>query len=57
MTLPKVSDTNQLRILTIGIHRSDFLERLLSCIPFIQNFSVGILDPEINQRDEHDLIP
>jgi hypothetical protein len=45
MALPNVSDTNHRRTLTIGIHTSRFLERLLSCIPLIQNFSVGISDP------------
>ncbi|CAF4319596.1 unnamed protein product [Rotaria sp. Silwood2] len=54
MTLPKLSDTNHLRTLTIGINTSAFLERLLKCIPFIENLSVGIQDEELCNENKFD---
>ncbi|CAF3162989.1 unnamed protein product [Rotaria sp. Silwood2] len=54
MTLPKLSDTNHLRTLTIGINTSVFLERLLKCIPFIENLSVGIEDEELPNDNQFD---
>jgi hypothetical protein len=45
------------RILTIGIHTPRFLERLLLCIPFIENLSFGIKDRDISENDDaHDRI-
>ncbi|CAF3005575.1 unnamed protein product [Rotaria sp. Silwood2] len=46
MTLPNLSNTTHLRSLTIGMNTSRFLERLLLCVPFIENLSVGVQDPE-----------
>ncbi|CAF0943845.1 unnamed protein product [Rotaria sordida] len=46
MTLPCLSNTTHLRTLSIGIKTSHFLERLLVCIPLIENLSVGVHDSE-----------
>ncbi|CAM4834719.1 unnamed protein product [Rotaria magnacalcarata] len=54
MTLPNLLTTNSLRILTMGMNSSRFLERLLFCIPFIENLSVGIQDQEINKNKKFD---
>ncbi|CAF1637331.1 unnamed protein product [Rotaria magnacalcarata] len=51
MTLPNLLNINQLRTLTIGIHSSYFLERLLLCILFIENLSFGMHDRDINESD------
>lgn len=56
MILSNLLNTNHLRNLTIGIHTSRFLERLLLCIPFIENLSFGIRDQDINKNDVHDRI-
>ncbi|CAF2571445.1 unnamed protein product [Rotaria sp. Silwood2] len=56
MTLPNLSNTNNLRILTIGMNSSRFLQRLLFCIPFIENLSIGIHDQEINKNKKFDII-
>ncbi|CAF3949634.1 unnamed protein product [Rotaria sp. Silwood1] len=56
MTLPKLLNTNHLRTLTVGIHSSYFLQRLLLCIPFIENLSFGIKDRDIKENDLHDKI-
>ncbi|CAF4189589.1 unnamed protein product [Rotaria sp. Silwood2] len=55
-TSPNLLNANHLRTLTIGIHTSHFLERLLLCIPFIENLSVGIQDRYINENDAHGII-
>jgi hypothetical protein len=54
MTLPKLSNTIHLRTLTIGVNTSKFLQRLLECIPSIENLSVGIQDEEINNDEQFD---
>lgn len=54
MILPNLSNTTHLRTLTVGIHTICFLERLLSCIPFIENLSVGIDDFRISHINKHD---
>jgi hypothetical protein len=56
MILPNLSNTNNLRKLTVGLHTSHFLQRLLSCTPFIENLSVGIYSFQVYQNDEHDTI-
>ncbi|CAF1554477.1 unnamed protein product, partial [Rotaria magnacalcarata] len=56
MTLPNLLNINQLRTLTIGMHSSYFLGRLLLCIPFIENLSFGIDDRDINESDFHEKI-
>ncbi|CAF1557658.1 unnamed protein product [Rotaria sordida] len=56
ITLPNLLNTNHLRTLTIGIHTSHFLERLLLCIPFIENFSFSIKDRDSDEHDTHDTI-
>ncbi|CAF1314619.1 unnamed protein product [Rotaria sordida] len=56
MTLPNLLNANHLRTLTIGIHTSYFLQRLLLCIPFIENLSVGIQDQYINENDANEII-
>ncbi len=53
MILPSLLNTNHLRNLTIGIHTSRFLERLLLCIPLIENLSFGIRDENINKNDRN----
>ncbi|CAF4540043.1 unnamed protein product [Rotaria sp. Silwood2] len=47
MSLPNLSNTTHLRSLTIGMNTSYFLKRLLSCIPFIENLSLGVNDEEL----------
>ncbi|CAF0787438.1 unnamed protein product [Adineta ricciae] len=42
--LPKITNTTHLRKLTIGMSTSYFLERLFTCIPLIENLSVGVKD-------------
>jgi hypothetical protein len=56
MILSNLLNTNQLRNLTLGIHSSYFLERLLLCIPLIENLSFGVKDQNIEENDEHDKI-
>ncbi len=56
MTLSNLWNTKHLRTLTIGIHTSRFLERLLLCIPLIENLSFGIRDRDISENDGHDRI-
>ncbi|CAF3996545.1 unnamed protein product [Rotaria sordida] len=46
MTLTCLSNTTYLRTLSIGIKTSHILERLLVCIPLIENLSVGVHDSE-----------
>jgi hypothetical protein len=48
--LPNLLNTNHLRTLTIGIHTTRFLERLLLCIPFIENLSFDVRDLETNEH-------
>jgi hypothetical protein len=48
MTLPNLYDTIHLRRLTTGINTSAFLERLLECIPFIENLTVQVYDGPVN---------
>ncbi|UJR07375.1 hypothetical protein I4U23_011661 [Adineta vaga] len=57
MTLPNVVNTIYLHTLTIGLNSIDFLERLVKCIPSIENLSVGIQDAIIFDKDEYDFIP
>ena len=57
MTLPNLSNTVYLRTLTTGVNTIRFLERLVMCIPSIQNLSVGVRDSIIFDNDEFDLIP
>jgi len=52
MTLPNLSNTTHLRSLSIGMNTSRFLERLLVCVPFIENLSVGVLDPKKYEDDK-----
>lgn len=54
ITLPNLLNTTYLRTLTIGINSSRFLERLLECIPSIQNLSVGINDELVNDKNLFD---
>ncbi|CAF4498723.1 unnamed protein product, partial [Rotaria sp. Silwood2] len=56
ITLSNLLNTNHLRTLTIGIHTSHFLERLLLCIPLIENLSFGIRDRDISENDVYDRI-
>ncbi|CAF1234545.1 unnamed protein product [Rotaria sordida] len=56
MTLPNLLNRNHLRTLTIGIHTSYFLERLLLCIPLIENLSFAIKDQDISANNAHDRI-
>jgi len=49
--LSNLLNLNQLRTLTIGIHTSQFLERLLLCIPFIENLSFTIRDRDNHEND------
>ncbi|CAF3219201.1 unnamed protein product [Rotaria socialis] len=56
MTLPNLLNANHLRTLTVGIHSSYFLGRLLLCIPFVENLSFGIDDRDINESDFHEKI-
>ncbi|CAF1373545.1 unnamed protein product [Rotaria sordida] len=56
MTLPNLLNRNHLRTLTIGIHTSCFLERLLLCIPLIENLSFAIKDQDISANNAHDQI-
>ncbi|CAF3791537.1 unnamed protein product [Rotaria magnacalcarata] len=44
VTFPNLLNKTHLRRLTIGMHTSRFLERLISCIHFIENLSVGAKD-------------
>lgn len=44
-------NTTHLRTLSIGMNTSHFLTHLLSCIPFIENLSLGVDDEEINEND------
>ena len=55
MILPNLSNTIHLRKLTIGMHTSIFIERLLRCIPFIENLSFGVNDPWINENEDFDM--
>ncbi|CAF4102584.1 unnamed protein product [Rotaria sp. Silwood2] len=55
MTLPKLSNTNHLHSLVMGINTSTFLQHLLKCIPSIKNLSVGIQDEEINHDNNFDI--
>ena len=55
MILPNVLHTNNLRKLTLGNHTIVFVERLLLCIPLIENLSVGIQGSTVNFGDR--LIP
>jgi hypothetical protein len=48
MILPKLSNTIHLHTLILGINTSRFLQRLLECIPFIENLSVGVNDENMN---------
>jgi hypothetical protein len=54
--LSNLLNTNNLRLLTLGIHSSYFLERLLLCIPLIENLSFAVEDQDIKVNDEHDQI-
>ncbi|CAF1410271.1 unnamed protein product [Rotaria sordida] len=56
ITLPNLLNTKHLRTLTIGIHTSHFLERLLLCIPFIENLSFSVNDRDSDEYDTHDTI-
>ncbi|CAF4984346.1 unnamed protein product [Rotaria sp. Silwood1] len=57
MTLPNLSNTVHLHTLTTGVNTIRFLERLVTCIPSIQNLSVGVQDSIVFDNDEFDLIP
>ncbi|CAF4479546.1 unnamed protein product [Rotaria sp. Silwood2] len=57
MTLPNLSNTTYLHTLTTGINTLRFLERLIECIPFIENLSVGVQETEIYDDDKFDIIP
>ena len=53
MILPNLSNTTHLRTLTIGMHTSCFIERLIKYIPFIENLSIGVNDRSINENNEN----
>jgi hypothetical protein len=52
--LSNLFNTNQLRHLSLGKHSSRFLERLLLYLPFIENLSFAVKDPNINENDVDD---
>ncbi len=54
IAFPKLLNTNHVRTLTVGIHTSHFLERLLLCIPYIENLSFGVKDLDPNEFKVHD---
>ena len=56
ISLPNLLNTNHLRELTIGIHTSSFLERLLLCVPCIENLSFGVEDRDDKQHSVHEKI-
>jgi hypothetical protein len=56
MTLPNLSNTTHLRTLSIGINTSHFLERLLVCVPLIENLSVGVYDSEKCENDNFSIL-
>ncbi|CAF0769752.1 unnamed protein product [Rotaria sordida] len=56
MTLPNLSNTIHLRTLSTGINTSRFLERLLVCIPLIENLSVGVHDSEKYENDNFSIL-
>jgi hypothetical protein len=56
MTLPNLLNTTHLRTLTIGINSSHFLERLLACVPFIENLSVGVQDLKKYEDNKFDIL-
>ncbi|CAF0994060.1 unnamed protein product [Rotaria sordida] len=56
MTLPYLSNTTHLRTLSIGINTSRFLERLLVCVPFIENLSVGVYDSKKYENDNFSIL-
>ncbi|CAF2993278.1 unnamed protein product [Rotaria sp. Silwood2] len=56
MNLPSLLNTIHLRSLTIGMNTSRFLKRLISCIPFIENLSVGVKDLAMNQNESFDIV-
>ncbi|CAF1361258.1 unnamed protein product [Rotaria sordida] len=56
MSLPSLLNTTHLRTLSIGMNTSRFLKRLITCIPFIENLSVGVQDLEMNQKESFDII-
>ncbi|CAF3505339.1 unnamed protein product [Adineta steineri] len=49
--LPNISNTRHLRKLILGMNSSYFLERLLTCIPLIENLSIGVKDPSIKDKN------
>ncbi|UJR32547.1 hypothetical protein I4U23_020009 [Adineta vaga] len=57
IVLSNLLNLNQLRTLTIGIHTSQFLERLLLCIPFIENLSFTIRDRDNHENDNKITLP
>lgn len=55
MILPNILNLDHLRTLVLGNHTIGFLERLLLCIPLIENLSVGIKELLVSYGDK--LIP
>ena len=56
MILPNLSNSNQLRTLTLGVHTLRFIERLLSRISSIENLSIGISTFQIFQSEVDDTV-
>ena len=52
--LSNLFNTNHLRHLSLGIHSSRFLERLLLYLPFIESLSFAVKDSHINENDVDD---
>ncbi|CAF1385267.1 unnamed protein product [Adineta ricciae] len=57
ISLTNLLNFNQLRTLTIGIHTAQFLERLLLCIPLIENFSFTIRNRDNHENDNEIILP
>ncbi|CAF1256905.1 unnamed protein product [Adineta steineri] len=55
MNLPNISSTVYLHTLSVGIKTFRFLERLVICIPNIQNLSFGIQHEDIYEDENLDL--
>ncbi|CAF3525416.1 unnamed protein product [Rotaria socialis] len=55
--LPTILHTAHLRTLALGMNTSSFLKRLLECIPFIGNLSIGVEDSAMNEGNTFDKLP
>ncbi|CAM4814850.1 unnamed protein product [Rotaria magnacalcarata] len=53
--LPNLLNTTHLRTLSLGINTTRFLKRLISCIPFIENLSIGVEDVKMTENDTFDM--